>query len=53
MLDELFCGTLEDRNVEGSAEDGGLACDISEESSKFKDSTGAFCYFELGFRGSD
>jgi hypothetical protein len=30
MLGELFCSSLEDKNIEGSAEDGGLACDISE-----------------------
>ena len=27
---ELFCGSLEDKNVESSAEDEGLACIVSE-----------------------
>ena len=34
MLNELFCRSLEDKNVEGNAEDGGLACEDSEVSSK-------------------
>ena len=30
----MFCGSLEDRNVESSTEDGGLACEVSEGSLK-------------------
>lgn len=35
----MFCSILEGKNAESSAEDGGLACEVSEES---KDSTGLF-----------
>ena len=31
---ELLCGSLGDKNVEGNAEDGGLACEVSEQSLK-------------------
>lgn len=34
MFDELFCRSLEDKNVEGSADDEGLACEVSEGSLK-------------------
>lgn len=40
VLGELFCRSLEDTNIEGSAEDGGPACDISERSLK---TIGAIC----------
>ena len=39
----MFCRSLED-DVENSAEDGGLACEISE--GKIKDSFQGHCYFD-------
>ena len=45
----MFCGTLEDKNIENSAEDGGLTCDIIKR--KFKDSIKTTCYFDLQFCG--
>ena len=39
-LRELFCRSLEDKNVESQAEDGRLACDVSEGS---QDSTRPLC----------
>lgn len=44
-----MCRSLEDKNVEGRADIGSLACEASE---KFKDSIRAICYFELRFWGS-
>ena len=40
----VFCRSLEDENVEISAEDGGLTCDVSEATLK---TVRALCYFEL------
>lgn len=34
VLGELLCRSLEDKNVEGSAKDGVLACDVPEGSLK-------------------
>lgn len=48
-LSAKFGRSLEDKNLEGSAEVGGLICEVSEGS---LDSLSAICYFELGFRGS-
>jgi hypothetical protein len=33
-FDGLFCGSLEEKNIESSAEGRGLACEISEGSLK-------------------
>ena len=46
----MFCGNLEEENVESSAEAGSLACEVSEASLK---TVRAICYFELRFCGSD
>ena len=43
MLGELFCRGLGDKNVEDNAKDGGLACEVSEES--LKTLTGPFGFF--------
>jgi hypothetical protein len=45
----MFFRSLEDKNVESSAEDGGLACEISEERLK---TIRAICYLGLRFCGS-
>jgi hypothetical protein len=42
----FFFLSLEDKNVESRAEDGGLACEVSKES---LDSIKAICHFELRF----
>jgi hypothetical protein len=34
ILVKLFCRSLEDKNVEGNAEDGGLPCEVPEKSLK-------------------
>jgi hypothetical protein len=42
----MFCGSVEDKNIGNSAEDGGLACDISKGSLK---TIRAICYFDVRF----
>lgn len=42
----MFCGSLEDKNVESSADGGGMACDAPEGSLK---TISAICYLELRF----
>ena len=34
MLSEVFCRSSEDKSVEGNTDNGGLACEVSEESLK-------------------
>ena len=46
-LGELFCGSLEDKSVEGNVEDGSLACDVSE--GRLETLIRTICYFELRF----
>jgi hypothetical protein len=43
----LFCGSLEDKSVEGNVEDGSLACDVSE--GRLETLIRTICYFELRF----
>lgn len=45
----MVCGSLDDKIVESNADDGGLACEISEGSLQ---TVRAVCYFELRFCGS-
>ena len=45
----MFCGSLEDKNVENSEEDGDLAWEVSEGSLKI---IGSISYFELRICGS-
>jgi hypothetical protein len=43
----MFCRSLEDNNVESSADNGGLACDVSESSENFSQPS------ELKIHGSE
>jgi hypothetical protein len=44
------CGSLEDKSVEGNAEDGSLACEVSEGN---KDSVGTVCVMLSEFRNCE
>lgn len=46
-LGELFCGSLEEMNAERNADEGGLACEVSEGNLKLLKDCQGHCIFAI------